>query len=243
MLTRHDSSGAVSDSNNDRAGPSTFPPKPQPTHEFDLRDDWDDDVRAFDDDDLTDSFCLIPSKSDGSVASLKKENAELKVDLEELQQQLAAAEKMLKMRQEQDQQLRDSIMLARKEAQRAMISSNISPRPGQSGVDLTSLNIVSPVPPAVAALNPGREAQLVRRVRELEDEVRTVRAENERQKVMIVRFRERWEKLKESAKRKKEAKASAEVTNIVGDRIEEEPEAEAQAEKDDQRPRKHGESS
>ncbi len=52
---------------------------------------------------------------------------------------------------------------------------------------------------------------------------------------MIVRFRERWEKLKESAKRKKEAKASAESTNIVGQRIEEDPEAEAAAERDDAR--------
>ena len=47
------------------------------------------------------------------------------------------------------------------------------------------------------------------------------------QKAMIVRFRERWEKLKESAKRKKEAKAAAETTNVVGQRIEEDPEAEA----------------
>ena len=50
---------------------------------------------------------------------------------------------------------------------------------------------------------------------------------------MIVRFRERWEKLKESAKRKKEAKAAAETTNVVGQRIEEDPEAEAAAERDD----------
>lgn len=52
---------------------------------------------------------------------------------------------------------------------------------------------------------------------------------------MIVRFRERWEKLKESAKRKKEAKAAAETTNVVGERIEEDPEAEAAAEQDDAR--------
>lgn len=50
---------------------------------------------------------------------------------------------------------------------------------------------------------------------------------------MIVRFRERWEKLKESAKRKKEAKAAADTTNVVGQRIEEDPEAEAAAERDD----------
>ena len=50
---------------------------------------------------------------------------------------------------------------------------------------------------------------------------------------MIVRFRERWEKLQESAKRKKEAKAAVETTNVVGQRIEEDPEAEAAAERDE----------
>jgi hypothetical protein len=47
------------------------------------------------------------------------------------------------------------------------------------------------------------------------------------QKAMIVKFRERWEKLKESAKRKKEAKAAAEAASSpVHERIAEEPEAE-----------------
>jgi hypothetical protein len=50
------------------------------------------------------------------------------------------------------------------------------------------------------------------------------------QKLMITKFRERWEKLKESAKRKKEAKAaSADGGSSAGgvkDRIIEEPEAE-----------------
>lgn len=44
---------------------------------------------------------------------------------------------------------------------------------------------------------------------------------------MIVKFRERWEKLKESAKRKKESRAAAEaVQTAVRERIAEEPEAE-----------------
>lgn len=43
---------------------------------------------------------------------------------------------------------------------------------------------------------------------------------------MIARFRERWEKLKESAKRKKDAKAAGITKASVRDRIEEEPEAE-----------------
>lgn len=68
-----------------------------------------------------------------------------------------------------------------------MTLSAMIPRPGQSPVDIASLNInVPPVPPPVAVLNPvnpgrDREAQLVRRVRELEEEVRVVRIENEKQ--------------------------------------------------------------
>jgi hypothetical protein len=42
---------------------------------------------------------------------------------------------------------------------------------------------------------------------------------------MITKFRERWEKLKESAKRKKDAKAALEpAPSSVSERIEEEPE-------------------
>lgn len=44
---------------------------------------------------------------------------------------------------------------------------------------------------------------------------------------MIVRFQEKWEKLKESAKRKKESKAAAAVAEAsTVERIVEEPEAE-----------------
>lgn len=66
-------------------------------------------------DDMADSFCLIPSKSDAVAKALQEENIALKAELETLQKRLASAEGMLKMRQEQDQQLRDSILLARKE--------------------------------------------------------------------------------------------------------------------------------
>lgn len=63
-----------------------------------------------------------------------------------------------------------------------MVSSAVVSR-GPSAVDLTALNlnVPPPVPPAVPALSPGREAQLLRRIRELEDEVRTVRVEQEKQ--------------------------------------------------------------
>ena len=64
---------------------------------------------------MADSFCMIPAKGDPSVAMLKEENATLKAELEKQRQQLVNMEAALKARQEQDQQLRDSIMIARKE--------------------------------------------------------------------------------------------------------------------------------
>ena len=69
-----------------------------------------------------------------------------------------------------------------------MMSSNVLPRPAQPPVDIASLNV--PVPPPVPAPVPapaGRERDplLVRRVRDLEEEVRNLRAENEKQVCLL----------------------------------------------------------
>lgn len=53
---------------------------------------------------------------------------------------------------------------------------------------------------------------------------------------MIAKFRERWERLKESAKRKKSAKAAGAVeSSSVRERIDEDPEAEEAAAEEDSR--------
>ncbi|OCB84108.1 hypothetical protein A7U60_g8781 [Sanghuangporus baumii] len=85
---------------------------------------------------------------------------------------------------------------------------------------------------AVGITSRDREPGLLHRIKELEDELRVVRLENEKQKASIAKFRERWEKLKESAKRKKAAKASAAggLSTGVQERIDEDPEGEAAAE-------------
>ncbi|KAH7916013.1 hypothetical protein BJ138DRAFT_1140485 [Hygrophoropsis aurantiaca] len=195
-----------------------------------LHEESDEEVMIDENDELSESFCLIPSGSDPSPLVLKRENLSLKAEVETMRQRLLTTERILQMRKEQDQQLRDSIVMARHQAQRAMGASMMVQRPGQQAVDLGALNINIPsVPTPMTALNAGRdrEAQLLRRIRELEEEARAVRTENEKQKAMIARFRERWEKLKESAKRKKDAKAAAEAVKMgVRDRIEEEPEVE-----------------
>jgi hypothetical protein len=76
--------------------------------------------------DLAESFYFIPStntvRTSGSSTApaadvhLRKENASLKADIEAMQRRLAQTERVLQMRREQDQQLKDSIVLARQQA-------------------------------------------------------------------------------------------------------------------------------
>lgn len=64
-------------------------------------------------DDLSESFCLIPSESEPATPVLRKENVSLRQEIEEMQRRLAEAERALQLRKEQDQMLRDSIVMAR----------------------------------------------------------------------------------------------------------------------------------
>lgn len=183
-----------------------------------LRQEFDE-VLADEDDELAESFCVIPSGEE--PAKLSKENAALKSEISGLREQLASVEAALKARQEQDLVLRGNILSARKEAQRVMTASTM----GQSRQvpDFGSLNLN--VTPAASPPGRDREAQLARKVRELEEDMKLLRAENESQKQIIIRFRERWNGLKESAKRKKEAKAAANAAaQPVREKIVEEPE-------------------
>lgn len=64
-------------------------------------------------DDLAESFCLIPSESEPAPSMLEKENVALKLEMDEMRRQLAEADRVLQLRKEQDQLLRDSIVMAR----------------------------------------------------------------------------------------------------------------------------------
>ncbi|KAJ7632409.1 hypothetical protein FB45DRAFT_912364 [Roridomyces roridus] len=165
-------------------------------------------------DELTESFCLVPSSSNSSPDALKRDNASLRLEVDLLKKRLEASERVLQLRKEQDAHLRDSIFQATKEAQRAMGASIV----GQPFM-VPNASIVRETP----GIKTSREAQYARRVKELEDEVA-------KQKAMIVRYQEKWEKLKESAKRRKESKAAAAQSSgkspLVRERIAEEPEPE-----------------
>jgi len=69
-------------------------------------------------------------------------------------------------------------------------SMHAAQRTGQSTFDLASLNVnlVPPPPPVVPiSTNRDREAQLSRKVKELEEELRSMRVENEKQVGVFVR--------------------------------------------------------
>ncbi|KZS98956.1 hypothetical protein SISNIDRAFT_480543 [Sistotremastrum niveocremeum HHB9708] len=228
---------------NDRPRPSgTNIPKEQKGQNTSEDADPDGELLQLDSDDdasSVGSFYMIPSASKGKgqqekartrSSSLEAENTALKSDLEVAQKRLVDMERVLKARIAQEQLLRDGIMMARREAQRALSSSQLntgSPgalRPGQqSTLDLSSLNINVPSPTSGPPGKPNREAQLTNRVRELEEEVRVLKVESVSQKAMIAKYREKWDKIKESARRKKLAKATAEQqAQAAQDRIQEE---------------------
>ncbi len=66
-------------------------------------------------DELSESFCLVPSGSEPSLAAQKRENAALKAEIEALQSRLEATERVIQLRKDQDLHLRESIVMARRE--------------------------------------------------------------------------------------------------------------------------------
>jgi hypothetical protein len=72
---------------------------------------------------LSESFYMIPSDSGPSRSVLKKENASLKQELDTMAKRLATAERIMVMRKEQDQQLRESIVMARHQVNSSYASS------------------------------------------------------------------------------------------------------------------------
>lgn len=69
------------------------------------------------------------------------------------------------------------------QAQRALGASAMMQRPGPP-LDFSNLNINVPAVP-IPGINTGREAQYVRRIKELEDELRLMRVDNEKNVCLI----------------------------------------------------------
>ncbi|KAL1665261.1 hypothetical protein GGF50DRAFT_53073 [Schizophyllum commune] len=167
-------------------------------------------------DSLSGSFLFIPSENEPTP--LEKENAALKSALESMKQQVETFKQQLEARKQHEIQLRDSVYLATKEVPADMGSTIVNPPAVPPGRE---------IPPGMLT---GREAQYAKRVKELEDELKAAKAENEKQKASLIKYKEKWDKLKESARRKKEAKAAA---GAVKQPIAEDPEGEERAEKEE----------
>ncbi|KAF8590523.1 hypothetical protein K439DRAFT_1403658 [Ramaria rubella] len=185
-----------------------------------------EEVMADEDFPSEESFFMVPSTSN-SFNKLRRENESLKLQIAALQHKFDIAERM---RVEQEEQLHERVSNARREAQRVKNSGFLPARPLPPSIALSSLNVDMTTHAMFSPhVNRDREAQLVRQFKEREEEIKTLRLENDKQKAMIIKFRERWEKLKESAKRKRNAKINAGVDNNVRDqRIDEEPEGEVE---------------
>ncbi|CAE6459319.1 unnamed protein product [Rhizoctonia solani] len=86
----------------------------------------------------------------------------------------------------------------------------------------------TPVPAVKLPAVPAAPAVSASRIAELEEEIRQLKAENEKQKAQMAKYRERWEKLKESAKRKRAAKGQLETSGAANVTIPEEQEPEGE---------------
>jgi hypothetical protein len=64
---------------------------------------------------MEDSFFVVPSAASPSIKKLQAENAALKAELQMTKTRLANAERVIRNRQDQEKQLRDSILMVRRE--------------------------------------------------------------------------------------------------------------------------------
>ncbi|QRW15280.1 ERM domain-containing protein [Ceratobasidium sp. AG-Ba] len=156
------------------------------------------------------------------IQQLEAENAALKADLERAVTRATTAERTLRQRAGQELALRESILSVRREAQRAMSATTAALRtpafgqaPSRTQTLIQSPSISSPSQALPQAPVPAPTVKLPDvpspRIAELEEEIRQLKAENEKQaspylEPQMAKYRERWEKLKESAKRKRAAK-------------------------------------
>jgi hypothetical protein len=157
------------------------------------------------DDELAESFFLIPSSANTKPASasnspLQQENATLKAELQAAQKQLAMQEQQLRKRADQDRELRASIVVAKQEVGLSSVahSSLLTPSLLQAQRAMASSMVIQPPPrgqpnmgPPIGSVLPdlgtlpfmpgGLVGDQSKRVRELEEEVRFLKVENEKQ--------------------------------------------------------------
>ncbi|WRT63468.1 uncharacterized protein IL334_000373 [Kwoniella shivajii] len=139
--------------------------------------------------------------------SLEMSNRNLQMQLEEREKGLKVIMEGLKReagRVKAGQEVWKSQILA---------GSLIAPGPGPGSIPASTTRIVPTS--TISGSIPSKDDSSKKRIKELEDEVRQLKNDNEKQKSQIDRYKERFEKIKSNAKAKKEAKLAIQPDTSV----------------------------
>ncbi|GAN01806.1 conserved hypothetical protein [Mucor ambiguus] len=157
----------------------------------------------------------------------KLENQKLRIELAHLKKRL----KSLQTAAEENNMLKSSVLQFRddvhKQAKRIMQSHHESSMRASSsliagGGGPNPMNFGSRHSP-LAAGNGNGNHDLTSRLRDLEEENKRLRLQNEKQKVLVDRYKERWEMLKANAKKRRAPSSlSTVVSNVITEELEEE---------------------
>jgi len=207
------------------------------TSPIDMDESWEIDSEE--------SFQIVGSESKPSSSSpaarppMEVENEELKHQLRHAQSRISDLEKLMKERLAHEHQLRDSIMQAQRAISSSQMLQSITKFPG---LDIRQFPGVARNPqlhdplqrhaPPPSLRQPDNQkmdnpVSLQSRIHELEEKLRLLHVQDITQKAAIAKYKERWDKVKDSMRRKKLAKAAADVQLAAErNRIEEEVEPE-----------------
>ncbi|ORZ16475.1 hypothetical protein BCR42DRAFT_36585 [Absidia repens] len=153
---------------------------------------------------------------DQDMETLQMQNEQLRRRVEQLSRQVQSLEKTA----EERNMLKSSILQFRNDVQRqakrimqthestSMRSSSVALL-GNSGINASATHNSYPRHPGMNQTTNGSTAELVTRLKDTEDENKRLKDQLDKQQVLMNKYRERWEKLKESAKKRRAQPADA----------------------------------
>jgi len=206
------------------------------TSPIDMDDSWELDSEE--------SFQIVGSEYKSSSSfpatrpAVEVENEELKHQLRQAQSRISDLEKLMKERLAHEHQLRDSIMQAQRAISSSQMLQSITKFPGLDHRQFSTVSrnpqlhdpLQRHVPPSLLQPDNQKTNNPVSpqsRIHELEEKLRLLHVQDITQKAAIAKYKERWDKVKDSMRRKKLAKAAADVQLAAErNRIEEEVEPE-----------------
>ncbi|OBZ83264.1 hypothetical protein A0J61_08686 [Choanephora cucurbitarum] len=145
---------------------------------------------------ISESFFLPPTSKEAKPTrkeSLREENRQLKTQLAFLKSRIQNLEKG----SVDHSLLKSNIVQFKNDVHRQMQRALQS----QENASMTRSATVSPLSRNIRHVQP-TTVKIVNRIKELEEANRTLRSQNRKQDALMNKYRERWEKLKEGAKRR-----------------------------------------